>query len=447
MKKLALFTVLLFAFCFPAAACKNGGGGGDGDEVEYIAREYGSAAKPLYIAAYDAPDSNYAAQEYFDDLADAGVNLLIPQPGSFGNSASREILLDRAQAAGMKTMATDNGLSNEGSWNTSQLEQYMSHPAFAGVHIKDEPGTGDFNVLAQKSALWKQFTVDNSGQMSDKLFYVNLFPGYVTPGYKQYVTDYVDMVKPQFISYDYYPLLGGQPVAGAVKIRQSYFIELDMISHIAKQNGIPVWSIILTAGHEAMGDVYHTPDAMWLRWQMAVVMTYGVRSIAHYNYRPMGARHYAFIDFNGKRTAVFDAVKTANLEVRAWENVYMNFEWEGTAGIIGSHGRLNLMLYALEYSLFKDEIDGVNNIVSTDDILCGVFKDAEGRPGYMLTNATNPYEEKSAAVTVGFDEEYKGVIVYEKGVPRDVIGLDKNNKVKVDLEPGEGKFLIPLMKK
>ena len=63
----------------------------------------------------------------------------------------------------------------------------------------------------------------------------------------------------------------------------------------------------------------------------------------------------------------------------------------------------------------------------------------------MLTNATNPAEEKDATVKLKLDKEYKGVLVIDRGTQTTKL-LDKQ-EITIEVESSEGVFVIPLTKK
>ena len=64
------------------------------------------------------------------------------------------------------------------------------------------------------------------------------------------------------------------------------------------------------------------------------------------------------------------------------------------------------------------------------------------RKGYMVTNATNPYEEKTAEVSLRFSDKYKGALVVQNG-EETVVNL-KNGKLSLELPATEAAFVIPL---
>ena len=385
-------------------------------------------------------------QGAFDDAAELGITHLIPDhfQCDFGDAPEEAIIfLDRAQRAGVKVFVYDTGLGSKTSaghtlrpeaWDTSWAKIYTKHPAFAGVHFQDEPRGNELSVMASKQKKWRE-------EFPDKLFFINLYPGYAGEEwlggtFKSYIDNFINTAKPDLLSFDHYPLLNDC-------IRPHYFQELATVKQAAKKAGIPAHAYVLSAGHACYRRNLSLND---LRWQIAVIMAFGFEAFSHY---PAGADYNGYdkiISETGERTDLWYNIQAINLEVKKWAHVYLAFKWEGTVQIPGSHRAENPRIFksAGDEKITCDAIPGVK-IIPAENLLCGVFKDNQGNKGYMLTNATDPNCDRSCLAIMIFEAKYKGVQVFEKGEPK-VIALDKNNKISVELEPSEGKFVIPLKK-
>ena len=380
----------------------------------------------MIIGTWFGPMGFSANQEGIQELKDAGVNLGIT------NFMPSEPMLDIAQGIGFKILP----YYKEWQKGFSAFDSYKSHPALFGLNVWDEPNLSDFTAIkAEKEQFDKLMP-------ADKTFFVNLYPGYA-PGaniggsFEAYVEGYLEEVEPPIVSFDHYPLKidSGK---GTVEINDSWFQEIEVMRHAAKKYGdIPMWSIILCSGHGALA----SPTLADMRWQMAVNMTFGVSGIVHYTYPQEGADYKSMVTLSGERTFVFDLVQEANLEIRKWDNIYTAFDWQGTAEVDGRNGRYKEMM-SLAYAKEIKDVEGIESVVSSENMLLGEFNGPDGNKGFMLTNAVNPFEERFAIATVKFDKQYKAVVVYEKGEPR-VINL-KKGEAQIRLDAGEGKFLIPL---
>lgn len=357
------------------------------------------------------------------DLADAGISLFA------GYHDVQQSVLDIFAAHNISV------LPDERSWN-GEVPSYYNHTAVKGLCVSDEPAAGEFDTLAQKHALWKQ-------TMGDKLFYINLFPSYANTGVlggslDSYVSAFVSKVQPAVLSYDHYALQKDIDNPESSSLRDTYFADFDVYSHYAKQADIPLWYSLQTAGHQN----YVTPTVEELRWQMAVAMTYGSQGLLHYVYSSHESGYDPMVTMQGEKTEVFDKVKTADLEVLAWDHIYMSFSWLGTTSVLSESGEENWMFNLLQYDVPIENVKGVENVTSDVDVLLGLFEDDNGNKGFMITNAANPSEKKNAEVKVTFSSEYKGVLVIENG-EESIVNL-KNGAADIELNAGEGKFLIPL---
>ena len=399
----------------------------------------------------------------FQDAADMGLTMLIPtiQQLDFGVSHTLGMnYLNKAYDAGLKVLVSDGGIGAchrytdlnawMNVWNLSSAREYTQHPAFAGQHFFDEPHYYEFDVMAEKQRMWKEEFGDSA------LFMINLLPdcdtlnGSKIPkvSWKNYVGDFIKNVKPEVLSYDFYPL----DKNGGVDL--FYYKDAAFIRQAAKDAGIPAWAYLLTAGH--LNHKYNLTKED-LRYQMNMYMAYGYQSLNHFAIDVGDDPTYEqFITPAGQRTEQWYNIQTVNREVLKWDHVYLRFNWEATAPIYANtimDDNVTFMLNLIEDGRVEaDEIEGIKSVISDECALLGIFKDDDGNKGFMLSNATNPNHGKTATVTLKFETPakgkrgYTGVQVYEKGEPRIAL-LDKDGGITIELESGEGKFLIPLMKK
>lgn len=368
-------------------------------------------------------------QQQFSNLEAANINLLVATSESY--IQYNNDFFDRAHAAGVSVMPDSR------QWN-GQIPSYMEHPAFAGYCVWDEPASTAFEGLGEKKVLWDSV-------MGDKTFFINVFPGWAGSAlggsFKSYISSYIETVKPELLCFDHYPLMENS--MGETIVRDTFFSDMDICSHYAKEAGIPFWYTLLASGHMN----YVTPNAEEIRWQMAVGQAYGATGLLHYVYGTHDGDYTAPIDWDTQATTeVYDAMKQANLEVAAWDHIYMNFDWQGTAAIGGNNNAVPSTGFQLcQFHVDPTENTGITGIESSEDLLCGIFKDSSGAEGFMLTNATNPAAGKNATVKLTLDGKYKGVLMIDCGKQTTMV-LEKNTAT-IDIESSEGVFVIPLTAK
>ena len=83
----------------------------------------------------------------------------------------------------------------------------------------------------------------------------------------------------------------------------------------------------------------------------------------------------------------------------------------------------------------------VKKIESTQDTLTGVFKDKDGRDGYMVVNYTEPSAGLVNNVRMYFND-FNGALLIENGEQRVVTSI--NGYIEFSQNSGDGTFVIPL---
>jgi hypothetical protein len=160
---------------------------------------------------------------------------------------------------------------------------------------------------------------------------------------------------------------------------------------------------------------------------------------------PNGAEQFgeACIGLDGKTTDIYHYVKTINNEIHSFEHIYFSFDWQGVMTTIGSendNGGENDSFSYLEKSLIQSH-DRIKSIKTQQDTLTGVFKDADGRDGFMVVNYTEPSKQLKNKVEIEFKNSTRAIVV-KKGVQSVVDTV--NGKLSFTMDAGEGYFIIPL---
>ena len=86
--------------------------------------------------------------------------------------------------------------------------------------------------------------------------------------------------------------------------------------------------------------------------------------------------------------------------------------------------------------------EGIESISASHDTLVGAYKDGDGRNGYMITNQSYSLDRMTDTVSVKFKGAKKALVV-EKGEQKTVELA--NGQYTVQLDPGSGVFVIPLV--
>lgn len=387
--------------------------------------------------------------EHMEQLQAAGIDLIIGIDEQWLDGTGMEGVLERAEMFDVSVIAD---LRN---WDGESVPEYAENPYLKGFLMFDEPCATNFETLAELQSKFNAVMPENV------MFYVNLFPEpcayeslYGDPynpscvDYEEnYLNLFTDTVDAECISYDFYALqVGGY-------IRSGYYHNFDIAAKKAKELGVPFWYTLLSSGHNTTDGRYITPTDQELRWQMALGLTYGAKNLTHYTYTTNEEGYEPMIAFDTfAPTAIFDDAKTVNLELRAWEDIYMSYEWVGTAKVGG--GKENTLLDQLEYDIPLTEAGVLTGVESDQSLLVGVFQ-KDGSNAYMITNAGTTsqcdlwmrlnFSMEDAHVTLQLQEgSYRCAAVIQGGKIT-YVPVNADNTVNISVNAYDGVFVIPVM--
>ena len=217
------------------------------------------------------------------------------------------------------------------------IERVKRHPAMEAYYIVDEPGAGAFPALGRLA--------DHLRQRDPAHFaYINLFPTYANEQqlgvsadaaerarvgyptnfagvgtddktvlrYREHLKQFVEIVKPELISYDHYHFLkpdkDGKPVDG-----KQYFLNLALIRQVALEAKKPFLNIIQANTIEKS---WRLPNAQELRFLVFTTIAYGGRGISYFTY--WGPASYNGLYQDGKPAPLLGPVVALNKEINAF---------------------------------------------------------------------------------------------------------------------------------
>lgn len=305
MKKLLLLP-LLAVFC--VGCC--GKNSPSGTENSYPKLAPGGE---MTILGWHGIPSDSLSLERFLELRESGIT------HHFSDCRDAETMqkaLDLAQQAGIKLIVSCPELFKEPE---ATVKRFMSHPATAGYFLRDEPSTESF---AELGAWAKRIRATDDSHYC----YLNLFPTYAplevlkADSYRDYVHRFDKEVPLQLLSFDHYPVVGDT-------YRGDWYENLEIFSDEARKAGKPFWAFALATAH----DPYPIPDLAQLRFQVYSDLAYGAQGIQYFTYWTPGKNpnwnfHHGPIGLDGKRTDVFDKIKTMNDEIKALTGVFLGSE-------------------------------------------------------------------------------------------------------------------------
>ncbi len=258
---------------------------------------------------YSIPPEEATAARYLE-MKDAGFDISF---SFLGSPQDVQKSLDAAHQAGMKIVISCPELKTE---SEKIVKRFMDHPALAGYFLRDEPAVDAFTDLGN----WAK----RVNSVDPKHFcYVNLFPNYATPlqlgttDYREYVNKFAKEVPLHFLSFDSYPLTSAEGVY------EKWHQNLEIFSDEAKKVNKPFWgfaqSILFDNKHE-------DPSLATMRVQMFTNLAYGAQGLQYFTYWTPVSSTEDFrggpITLDGKRSTVYDHIKTLNQEIKSLSGVF-----------------------------------------------------------------------------------------------------------------------------
>ncbi len=343
------------------------GNGGTNDQAITGTQESG-LINDFIIMAYSGPPLEEVTLERYQEIADAGIEYLVPGNGTF-NLEQNLKALDLAEQVGIGIIPVDMrlipfALKPDVSIDTALIKQiagdYKNHPAFEGYFVKDEPNISMYHALKEIADIFHSVDPDNESLSC-------LFPNYGTltqfgvEDYGTYITSFIDIVKPGLLSYDSYVLRHEET------LYEEWFSNLALVREETQKADIPYLVFIQSHGVE---EGLRVPDRAEILWQVNTVLSYGARGVGWLSYwtpdpglgvphvegaAPPMIEHFhnGPIDINGNRTEMYDYVREANLYLKkagkglfGWDNTdvarYENGKMirEGSSPVVTPQGEV-----------------------------------------------------------------------------------------------------------
>jgi hypothetical protein len=280
--------------------------------------------KAFPITFWCGPPDPYITLEQYRAIADAGFNLVMPPCEGEASVVRNRRILEIAAKTGLKAIISDARipltLANNPTGKKAladMVADYRKSPALMGYFLTDEPGANSFGDLAEVVAELHRLD-------PDRMVFINLLPNYATTDltanpsqlnsltYAQYLSRYMEVVKPDVLSWDHYHLLTGGD-------RPGFFANLAAGQRAAKATlpPTPFWQIVLSVQHGP----YRALTENELRFEAMQTLVYGGRGLGYFTYwqpnDPSFQWSHAIRNRDGSAGPLYAPVRAVNAEVKA----------------------------------------------------------------------------------------------------------------------------------
>jgi len=327
------------------------------------------------------------------------------------------------------------------------IARVKHHPALEAYYIVDEPGAGAFPGLGKLVAYLRE-------RDPAHFAYINLFPTYaneqqlgVSAGaadrarvgyptnfagvntddqtvlrYREHVKQFVEVVRPDLISYDHYHFLkpdkAGKPVDG-----KQYFLNLGLIRLAALEAKKPFLNIIQANTIEPS---WRLPNARELRFLVFTTMAYGGRGISYFTY--WGPPAYNGLYQDGKAGPLLQPVAALNKEINRFGPALMQLQ--------------SLAVYhtaPLPYGAEAIPQDAPVQIVGGGEFVLGLFGNQGHTTAFMVVNR-DYNSEAEATLKIRLPGGKLEELSRDTGRWSAARALSGNRTIKVSLAAGDGRL-------
>lgn len=337
---------------------------------------------------------DYRTVEHLTTYKDAGFNIYLAQDSINVNSTTwktdGEVIMDRANEAGLKVILTDKRIQDlsepitvtstgtsgtaweigEGkrfknlaaldSYIAECLSLYKDHPAFYGVMLGDEPSYQNAYCYGEVYKAIKRVAPDvyvqynllplNNNKDSIKYRYPNLATDNsitnadIENAYVAYLEAFLDSMGVDYVQYDHYPMKSEMGIfVENPYISPTYLRGLQLVGELAKTRDIAVKVVAQTCVQNTSGEdgmLYlrqiTEDDARWINNSL---LGFGVKEINYFTYWTKQANYSegewfvdggSFVNRDGTTTELYNFMKTIMAENQAFAGTIKSFDYRGS---------------------------------------------------------------------------------------------------------------------
>lgn len=422
-------------------------------------------------------------EENYQQYKDAGLNTLTLVNHNFWQrdnfwSSDAATLLDRTQREGYyigtpagfteKTqtdkaleLAKKLGLSvilSEGSYLFDSIGQdtnvYTDHTlnygdytdTIVGVFSGDEPS-------AEQIADRAKYIADVEKVFPNAPYFCNLFPMYAsatevlkTNTYDEYLERYGEeflskQTGAKLISVDYYPYQSGTG--------ERWLINFDKVAKAAQTYDADIHYYVQSCLN--VNGNYFEQSENDLRLQVHTALCYGASAYSYYLYDTAGGYTDGLVKEDDTPSVFYNYAKAINAEVAAMEDALLHYDYVSTKLLWANDLEFRTGAYSMLNKVDPDFSDCsvATGATANNRVLLSLFRDDAGNEAYYLVNFYDHDSlERDEAATVSLQlPGMKQAAVY--GTAAQLAGevqAVENGEFSIELQPGEGCFIVPFVK-
>ncbi len=297
----------------------------------------------------------------------------------------------------------------------TKMAPYIDHPAFYGVILTDEPR--DTSSAERFGRLYKAIQTAYPGTY----VHSNLLPGMDN----EYYSAYIDAMGSDYVMFDQYPLY-------TTHIYRQYIADIQRIAELCKDKGVDMQVVTQTAKMISGTVPNRDLDEKDLYWLNNMLVGFGVKEIYYYTYYTRTnttdeqyADGYSFIDNNGEKTHVYDAMQKITAEMQLLAPYILHYDYNASAVYQGNELSLDVCKHTHYSGIVNGSFQKISGVsVDNDRALVTELTNGAGGYMYMVQNVADPEcacaGTRTQKATITFSSDVKTITVFTNGVPEKV---------------------------
>ena len=418
---------------------------------------------------------NYITDEYFQLIAESGVNVII------GSNLDYNYYPDQVKKAlkfgekyGIGIYVKDSALKTMTANEVEQrIAEYRGYESFVGIFVTEEPGYDKYKPKDESNTVDSYASLTTILNKMGILTYVNMYPIADTASAmeswwgvtdKTNYTDYVNKVNstlnPATLMWDYYPFAvpktEDETSRKELKIdKAEYFWNMAEIRRQAQASDKPFWAYVQAGSNwndeqEYFPTQVYAPTEGQFHWNMNTSLAFGAQGIQyfpliqpyHFAYAGSSAEDKVW-DFErngligafGNKTDWYYYAEAANAHVAAMDHILMNSYNEQIIALGDAATDTKDLINDTNMDVKKSaSYKKLTSVSDGANVLIGCF-DYKGKTALYVVNYN--YNAEQNGIILNFDGK-SNITKYENATETKTTG----SSITLNMAAGEGILLV-----